>query len=81
MLADNPGGMPPDVALVWKFTRATLAHDAAVDEYREAIVKRWGGPPLSVWLLQSPRRESVQQSSTPLATAKPARASSLAARR
>jgi hypothetical protein len=34
--------MPPDVALVWKFTRATLAHDAAADEYREAIVKRWG---------------------------------------
>src|SRR5918996_2970231 len=26
----------------WKFTRATLAHDAAADEYREAIVKRWG---------------------------------------
>jgi hypothetical protein len=34
--------MPPDVALVWNFTRATLAHDAAADEYREAIVKRWG---------------------------------------
>jgi hypothetical protein len=29
--------MPPDVALVWKFTRATLAHDAAADECREAI--------------------------------------------
>jgi hypothetical protein len=25
-----------------EFTRATLAHDAAADEYREAIVKRWG---------------------------------------
>jgi len=24
-------------------SRATLAHDAAADEYREAIVKRWGG--------------------------------------
>ncbi len=34
--------LPPDVALVWNFTRATLAHDAAADEYREAIVKRWG---------------------------------------
>jgi putative copper export protein len=34
--------MPPDVALVWNFTRATLAHDPAADEYREAIVKRWG---------------------------------------
>jgi hypothetical protein len=42
VLADNPDAMPLDVALVWKFTRATLAHDAAADEYREAIVKRWG---------------------------------------
>jgi hypothetical protein len=42
VLTDDPDAMPPDVALVWKFTRATLAHDAAADEYREAIVKRWG---------------------------------------
>lgn len=42
VLADDPHAMPPDVALVWKFTRATLAHDAAADEYREAIVERWG---------------------------------------
>jgi hypothetical protein len=42
LLADDPGAMPPDVALVWKFTRATLAHDPAADEYRTAIVKRWG---------------------------------------
>ena len=42
VLADNPEAMPPEVALVWKFTRATLAHDAAADEYRDAIVKRWG---------------------------------------
>ena len=42
VLTDNVDAMPPDVALVWKFTRATLAHDAAADEYREAIVKRWG---------------------------------------
>jgi hypothetical protein len=27
---------------VWTFTRATLAHDTAADESREAIVKRWG---------------------------------------
>src|SRR5262249_5019472 len=32
--------MPPDVALVWKFTRAPLGHDAD-NEYRGAIVKRW----------------------------------------
>ena len=42
VLADNPDAMPPDVALVWKFTHATLAHDLAADEYREAIVTRWG---------------------------------------
>lgn len=41
VLADDPGAMPPDVALVWKFTRATLAHDDA-DAYRGEIVKRWG---------------------------------------
>ena len=42
VLLEDPDAMPPDVALVWKFTRATLAHDVAADQYREAIVKRWG---------------------------------------
>ena len=42
VLTDNPDAMPPEVALVWKFTRATLAHDAAADECREEIVKLWG---------------------------------------
>jgi hypothetical protein len=42
VLADDVDAMPPDVALVWRFTRATLAHDPMADEYREAIVKRWG---------------------------------------
>ncbi len=42
VLADNPDAMPQDVALAWRFTRATLAHDAAADEYRQAIVQRWG---------------------------------------
>ena len=42
LLSDNAAAMPPEVALVWKFTRATLAHDILADEYREAIVKRWG---------------------------------------
>jgi hypothetical protein len=42
MLADDPAAMPPDAALVWRFTRATLAHDAAADDYREVIVERWG---------------------------------------
>ena len=42
VLSDDSDAMPPDAALVWRFTRATLGHDAAADEYREAIVKRWG---------------------------------------
>jgi alkylhydroperoxidase family enzyme len=42
VLADDPDAMPPEVALVWNFTRATLAHDAAADEYREAIIEHWG---------------------------------------
>jgi hypothetical protein len=42
VLSDNPAAMPSDGALVWKFTRATLAHDVAADEYRDAIVARWG---------------------------------------
>lgn len=42
LLEDDEKAMPPDVALVWKFTRATLAHDPVADEYREKIVQRWG---------------------------------------
>ena len=42
ILSDNPDAMAPDIALAWKFTRATLAHDPAADVYREAIVKKWG---------------------------------------
>lgn len=42
VLGDDPDAMPPDVALAWKFTRATLAHDPAADQYRAAIVQRWG---------------------------------------
>lgn len=42
LLADDEAAMPAEVALVWKFTRATLAHDPAADEYREAILARWG---------------------------------------
>ena len=42
VLADNPSAMPPEVALVWRFTRATLTHDPLADEYRDAIVDLWG---------------------------------------
>src|SRR3954452_16554956 len=46
VLEENAGAMPPDVALVWRFTRATLAHEAQADVYREEIVKRWGAAAL-----------------------------------
>lgn len=42
VLAADADGMPADVALVWRFTRATLAHDPAADVHRDAIVMRWG---------------------------------------
>ena len=42
VLTENPDAMPPDVALAWRFARATLAHDPAADELRRAIVERWG---------------------------------------
>jgi hypothetical protein len=42
ILAEDAAAMPDDVFLAWRFTRATLAHDPAADEYRDAIVRRWG---------------------------------------
>ena len=42
ILSDDPDAMPGDVALAWKFTKATLAHDAAADRLRDEIVARWG---------------------------------------
>jgi hypothetical protein len=42
VLAETPEAMPPDVALAWQFTRATLDHDPAADRYRDEIVRRWG---------------------------------------
>jgi hypothetical protein len=42
VLMETPLMMPPDVALAWRFTRATLDHDPAADQYRDEIVRRWG---------------------------------------
>lgn len=42
VLTETPEAMPPDVALAWRFTRASLDHDPAADGYREEIVRRWG---------------------------------------
>jgi len=42
LLRDDEAAMPEDAALAWRFTRATLAHDAVADSYRAEIVRRWG---------------------------------------
>ena len=42
VLTGNVAQMPPDVALAWHFTRATLDHDPEADTYREEIARRWG---------------------------------------
>ena len=42
VLQDDDLAMPEDVELAWQFTRATLAHDPAADDFRREIVRRWG---------------------------------------
>jgi hypothetical protein len=42
VLAEDQAAMPPDVALAWRFTRATLDHDPSADQHRAEIVRRWG---------------------------------------
>jgi hypothetical protein len=42
ILSEDAAAMPDDVALAWRFTRATLDHDPVADEYRHEIVRRWG---------------------------------------
>jgi alkylhydroperoxidase family enzyme len=42
VLNDDEAAMPDEVALAWRFTRATLAHDASADACRDEIVRRWG---------------------------------------
>jgi hypothetical protein len=43
ILAEDAAAMPDDVALAWRFTRATLDRDPVADEYRAEIERRWGG--------------------------------------
>ena len=38
ILTDDVAAMSEDVALARRFTKAVLAHDRAVDEYRAAIL-------------------------------------------
>ena len=42
VLTETPAMMPPDVALAWRFTRATLDHDPSADQHRNEIIRRWG---------------------------------------
>src|SRR5262245_62882075 len=42
VLNEQPSEMPPEIALTWRFTRATLDHDPRADEYRDEIVRMWG---------------------------------------
>ena len=42
VLTEDVAAMPEDVALAWRFTRATMAHDPSADQYRDEIVRRWG---------------------------------------
>jgi hypothetical protein len=42
VLTETPAMMNPDVALAWRFTRATLDRDPAAQRYRDEIVQRWG---------------------------------------
>jgi hypothetical protein len=42
VLTGDQAAMPADVALAWRFTRATLDHDPMADQYRQEIVRRWG---------------------------------------
>ena len=42
VLTEDVAAMPDQVALAWRFTRATLDHDPSADQYREEIIRRWG---------------------------------------
>ena len=42
ILTENAAEMPDDVALAWRFARATIDRDPAADWHREEILRRWG---------------------------------------
>jgi len=42
VVARDVAGMPPDVALAFRFTQAVLAHDDGADNLRAEILDRWG---------------------------------------
>lgn len=42
ILEGDEAGMPEDVALAYRFARATLAHDSEADPLRGEILAKWG---------------------------------------
>lgn len=42
IVAGDLRAMPDDVVVAYRFAKASLAHDAAADELRSEVVKRWG---------------------------------------
>jgi hypothetical protein len=42
IVAGDVHAMPDDVLLAYRFTKATLAHDASANELREQILRLWG---------------------------------------
>ena len=44
VVSDSPARMNDDVALAYRFARASLAHDAEAMPLRDIVVERWGQP-------------------------------------
>lgn len=42
IVAGDPDAMPEDVALAYRFARASLAREPEADDLREQVVARWG---------------------------------------
>ncbi len=42
ILEGDESAMPPDVALAYRFAKATIAHEPEADGFREEIVAKWG---------------------------------------
>jgi hypothetical protein len=42
VLTGDPRLMTPEAALAWRFTRAAIDRDPALDRYRHEVITRWG---------------------------------------
>ena len=81
VLTEDPTAMPDDVALAWRFTRATIDHDPSADQYRDEIIKRWGPRAVISLAFAIVASRIYPTVKSPWGTARPAPASSSAARR